>query len=1268
MVVTRKAGSLPKDLRNTLSRGNAQAPLGKSMQPSQQRAEPRAITQLASQLALPVGQPLTHEEERPRMTVTVAEAVGRLLEALGQNPVADVVPDRVDPATKARGQSTGRGQPRHGVQKSGLPCRPEPSRTQVDRQGSHNRQSVFDRLSPENTTTSAPRHARHNPRRRHEEAMRRLKGKEKMHEEAMRRLKGKEKMEERHEKGGQGKEKMEERHEKGGPQTIKMEERHEKGGPQTIEESSGHEKGGPQTIEESSAETPEPIREIQGRKIAELEEEMRNLQRHLKGKDGPTTRFQLSIEPFSAKVQNYKVPKDFKFPSMPTYDGSSDPSDHLIGFQAKMLIAGAKDPMYCRVFVSTLEGIARDWFISLPRGSVSTFEDLANQFLTRFAGSMRARKHFTDLTEVNQGEYESLKDYIKRWQKEIQAVDGIDDKSALMMFMRSLRSGKLFEDLFMRSLRSGKLFEDLRNNTPDTYAQAIQRANRYAETEQALKLKKKQEGGSSSKRPREEIEQRPRDRPIGGDKRRNGLERPSGFQLGGTRTQGTLPLHEVRQVGHIDAPALPPLPPVYNLPRFPNNAKYCRYHRRSGHSTEECTTLQREIESLIHKGRPIDRPTNQSRRPPLTGHDTASPSEKQTIPTLDDRGKRPVEEEEGREEQNWKHSKPVINIIYGGPEGGDSARERKQWGRQLYVGAIQHAVAPKKPRRDPIIFTDDDIPHGTVLHRDALMIAIDIKGTVVRRVFVDTGSSVNVMYAVFVDTGSSVNVMYADTFNKLGLDQTKYADTFNKLGLDQTKLADTFNKLGLDQTKLVPVRTPLAGFTGDSIEAEGRIVLPVEIGQYPRVRKLDMEFVVVKLTSTHNIILGRPGLEDLGAVVSLEHLCLKFRTPEGVGVARCDQRIARSCYLKACRSIGEKDMRIHTIAEKAKQKESVERPEPAVELEEVVLEIAHPNRTVRLGLGLTKEVRESILQVLREYKMIFAWGPEDMPGIDRSVITHRLAVSPAARPVVQRKRFLATERREFVKKEVATLLKIGHIREVKYPTWLANVVLVPKPPAWRMCVDYTDLNKACPKDPFPLPMIDLLVDQTAGCALLSFMDAFRGYHQIFMEKEDEEKTAFITPDGVYCYKVMPFGLKNSGATFTRMIARIFGEQLGKGMETYVDDLLVKSKEAAEHSSELKASFELMKKYNMRLNPKKCAFAVKGGKFLGYMVTQRGIEPNPEKVKAILDMKPPTTLKEVQRLTGCLAALSRFFSKSAERALPFFEVIRKRDSFKWTTEC
>ncbi|XP_031111906.1 uncharacterized protein LOC116015878 [Ipomoea triloba] len=219
-----------------------------------------------------------------------------------------------------------------------------------------------------------------------------------------------------------------------------------------------------------------------------------------------------------------------------------------------------------------------------------------------------------------------------------------------------------------------------------------------------------------------------------------------------------------------------------------------------------------------------------------------------------------------------------------------------------------------------------------------------------------------------------------------------------------------------------------------------------------------------------------------------------------------------------------------------------------------------------------------------------------------------------------------------------------------------------------MCVDYTDLNQACPKDPFPLPRIDQLVDETAGCDLLSFMDAFRGYHQIFMHPADEEKTAFITPDGVYCYRVMPFGLKNAGATYTRMVGRLFRDLLGKSMAAYVDDMLVKSKDERTHAGDLASTFAIMEKYNLRLNPKKCAFAVRGGKFLGYMVTRKGIEPNPEKVKAILDMQPPGTLKELQRLTGRLAALNRFLSKSADRALPFFEAMKKREGFRWTEEC
>ena len=179
----------------------------------------------------------------------------------------------------------------------------------------------------------------------------------------------------------------------------------------------------------------------------------------------------------------------------------------------------------------------------------------------------------------------------------------------------------------------------------------------------------------------------------------------------------------------------------------------------------------------------------------------------------------------------------------------------------------------------------------------------------------------------------------------------------------------------------------------------------------------------------------------------------------------------------------------------------------------------------------------------------------------------------------------------------------GFIREVYYPEWIANVVLVKKASGkWRMCVDFTDLNKASPKDSFPLPRIDQLVDFTVGHKLLMFMDAFSGYNQIRMAKEDQEKTAFITSQGLYCYKVMPFGLKNARATYQRLVNKMFGQQIGRNMEIYVDDMLVKSKEELTHLDDLKEMFATLKKYQMRLNPSKCVFGVVSGKFLGFMVS------------------------------------------------------------------
>ena len=201
-------------------------------------------------------------------------------------------------------------------------------------------------------------------------------------------------------------------------------------------------------------------------------------------------------------------------------------------------------------------------------------------------------------------------------------------------------------------------------------------------------------------------------------------------------------------------------------------------------------------------------------------------------------------------------------------------------------------------------------------------------------------------------------------------------------------------------------------------------------------------------------------------------------------------------------------------------------------LETVILAKDETAKTTRIGITLSPKMRAKLVQFLQENLDVFAWSHEDMPGIPTEVIQHKLNVNPERKPVQQRRKAFAPERDQAIRDEVARLLTAGVIREVYYPDWLANIVLVKKAnEKWRMCVDFTDLNKACSKDNFPLPRIDQLVDSIVGHKLLTFMDAFSGYNQIKMAEEDQEKTTFFTSQGLYCYRVMPFGLKNAGDTY-----------------------------------------------------------------------------------------------------------------------------------------
>jgi hypothetical protein len=188
-----------------------------------------------------------------------------------------------------------------------------------------------------------------------------------------------------------------------------------------------------------------------------------------------------------------------------------------------------------------------------------------------------------------------------------------------------------------------------------------------------------------------------------------------------------------------------------------------------------------------------------------------------------------------------------------------------------------------------------------------------------------------------------------------------------------------------------------------------------------------------------------------------------------------------------------------------------------------------------------------------------------------------------------------------------------------------------------------------------------------GCDLLCFLDCYSGYHQIAIKEEDQEKTAFITPFGAYCYTTMSFGLKNAGATYQRAIQACFKRQLNKNVEAYMDDVVVKTRNSDTLIVDLEESFASLREYRWKLDPNKCVFGVPSGKLLGFVISHRDIEANPKKISAITSMKAPTCIKNVQKLTGCTAALNRFISKLGERGIPFFKLLKHQEKFAWTPE-
>ncbi|VFQ62952.1 unnamed protein product [Cuscuta campestris] len=546
-----------------------------------------------------------------------------------------------------------------------------------------------------------------------------------------------------------------------------------------------------------------------------------------------------------------------------------------------------------------------------------------------FFSSLRGRpvEWFNKLPQGKIGSFEKLAEIfrrkyqdncIKRKKFTYLNTVGQREKETLIEFLTRWREemdkleeidDKTVMSLLMNAFRSGELYTKFCRRPPASYQEAYNTAWEYGEAENLNHSKRELEEGYKAKSSQTKKEDQ------------------SGGSMSKTHHEGIV--HEIRD----DKKG--------GKPKKPWTKKWCTYHQSDSHNTTECRSMNVLLQEMVNKGEFSGEYTEEARKANSLNH----PGEGEK-----DKAKKPATRKE------------YITMIAGGPEGGDTASQRKNWARSLNLATVL-----AEPR------TGED-------HNDPLVITMDINGADVGRVLVDTGSSVNVLYL------------------------------------------ETFKKLKLDRSQLEPLQTPLSGFTGATIEAEGTITLPVELGTGSKVVSKRMKFVVVDIHCVHNAILRRPGINQVRAIISMTHLCMKFYTPHGIGEERGDRKNARSCNLEAVKKMTCLFERIKVISQQVEKGEEKQRLEPDSSTEEVQIDSAIPERVVRIGTGLPIEQKDAIIQVLTRYNSLFAWSVVDMPGIDRSVICHHLSVMEGSHPVRQKKRYLASERREFVKKEVKDLL------------------------------------------------------------------------------------------------------------------------------------------------------------------------------------------------------------------------------------------------------
>uniref|UniRef100_A0A2N9GSG2 RNA-directed DNA polymerase n=1 Tax=Fagus sylvatica TaxID=28930 RepID=A0A2N9GSG2_FAGSY len=717
-------------------------------------------------------------------------------------------------------------------------------------------------------------------------------------------------------------------------------------------------------------------------------------------------------------------------------------------------------------------------------------------------------------------------------------------------------------------------------------------------------------------------------------------------------------------------------------PEEQKDPKYCRYHRYVNHSTVDCRTLRWEVNRKIQNGTLLLSEAQQK------VHQTPFPN------------------------YNKDKGKAVVSVVIHGSvsdvEAEESAAASSSLNQEPLV--LRQKLMPSRAfleTTNAITFTDEDMEVQYPDHRRPLYLSAVIKNVQVRRALVDTGSCLNLIPLSTLQAvdlphqkiqGSPMEVtgfggMTEHTMGHVQLvlkvgpivaltrfhvvnAETPYHVLLGRPWLHKHKLVSSTyhqcvkgrlngkpiriaaNSCPFDQTEAHFVEAALyddLASTGRAIHREAMWNTTSCMGRHQRMTlKLIYGSCFSERRKEKSVKLNKgqegPTPEEGG----LQPSCHLIQQTENSGKVVVDQlqpttmnseevMVDHARSMSTVMNSEEEDAVDQTESTARRRKESTTAEPNLTSKEELeVINLSdNPDITkpISISKSLSAKERKCLIDLLHEYKDVFAWDYHEMPGIDPGLVAHSLNVEPGTRPVVQPMRTFHTEVEAQITQEVKKLLAAGFIKAHSAST-----------------------------DEFPLPNMDLLIDSAAGHAMFSFMDGFSGYNQIRMSTRDAEKTAFRTPIGNFYYTVMPFGLKNAGATYQRTMTAMFHDMMHKEIEDYVDDIVVKSKKREDHLRILRKVFDRCRLYKLKMNPLKCAFGVSAGKFLGFLVHNRGIDVDPAKASAIATMKAPTSHKELKSFLGRLSYIRRFIPGLAAVTAVFAPLMKKGVPFIWSTAC